>query len=323
MAARERKLKAFLVLMLAGLAMAVPMLDVPARIARLYERLWPDDIPAAPQLPEAIASKAGSACDTAMPPHGMQYRFDDVDTTYWNAMPARMFVSNEHAYPAMLILTDLTGNIWYQAVSLHPGLGAQVRVPVGHYGMRVMTGHAWCNMNSGFVNGAAVVSPQQMELRADQVMNLRLMPFGGGPGDVMFSIRSSLGMTQASAGPGIEGYGALAMPRYRGHYVVNGSINGNPLTFMVDTGAYTTTVSREFAAQAGLKDCRPHQVSTANGTATACMAVARELTLGQFRLQNVEVDIMDRLGGVHLLGMNVIGQFRMEQQGDIMRLSAK
>lgn len=27
--------------------------------------------------------------------------------------------------------------------------------------------------------------------------------------------------------------------------------------------------------------------------------------------------------GTHLLGMNVIGQFRLEQQGDVMRLSAR
>jgi predicted aspartyl protease len=61
---------------------------------------------------------------------------------------------------------------------------------------------------------------------------------------------------------------------------------------------------------------------TANGLADICIANAKELTLGQFTLKNVEINYGKGMSDdVFLLGMNVIGLFKLEQQGDVMRLS--
>jgi aspartyl protease family protein len=106
-----------------------------------------------------------------------------------------------------------------------------------------------------------------------------------------------------------------------GHYAVEGSINQVPINFMVDTGATITAVSSDFAKHAGVTDCEPYKTQTANGVVNVCLGTAREMTIGQFRLKNVKVSYSNGLGNTFLLGMNVIGQFRMEQQGDVMRLT--
>jgi predicted aspartyl protease len=55
-----------------------------------------------------------------------------------------------------------------------------------------------------------------------------------------------------------------------------------------------------------------------------CIATAKELTIGQFKLNNVEINYGKGMSDdLFLLGMNVIGLFKMEQQGDVMKLSLK
>lgn len=228
-------------------------------------------------------------------------------------------MTNGHAYPVALLITDLAGEEEFEAVMLHPGRGAQIEVPVGDYGVIALSGRTWCNLADGFTDGVEVRASQNLAIQPERVARLGLRSYGRAPGDVMFSFGQSLGLT---ASTGVEGFGSLVMHRRGMHYMVEGTVNDTPLTFMVDTGATVTTVSREFARLAGLGHCVPHKTSTANGIATACKAVASELSLGQFQLHGVDVDIMDNPGD-SLLGMNVIGQFRLEQQGDVMRLSAR
>lgn len=261
----ERRLKALLLAMLVGLA--VPVLDVPAQLARVYARLAQEaGIGSVRGLPDTgnFAADAQS-CDAALPANGRSHRFGNVAAAHWNTLSSRLFVSNEHAYPMVLIVTDPQGEVEYQAIALHPGRGGQLQVPVGDYGLVALTGRSWCNLAQGFVDGVEVMARQDMTIQSGQVAKLRLMPYGDAP---------------ESAGPRIDGHGSLVLQRMGRHYAVDGTVNEIPLTFMVDTGASITTVTKEFAAQAGLRNCVPHQVSTANGIATACQATARELTLG-------------------------------------------
>lgn len=309
--------------MLIGLAVAFPALDVTARFSRVYDRLsarlQSESVPPPHAAGGDVVLNNSEACDAALPQHGRQVRFSGVASGHWAQQLGRLFVSNGHVYPVVLLITDPQGEEEYQAVALHPGRGAQLQVPVGDYGLIALSGRAWCNLAQGFIDGAEVFASQPLIVRADQAARLGLLGYGNGPGDVMFSFSESLGATFSD---GVEGYGSLVMQRQGMHYAVDGTINDRPLTFMVDTGASITTVSRAFAREAGLHQCVPHKTSTANGIASACKAVAHELSLGQFRLRDVDVDIMDN-PGVPLLGMNVINRFRMEQQGDVMRLSVR
>lgn len=63
--------------------------------------------------------------------------------------------------------------------------------------------------------------------------------------------------------------GSLQIERHRdGHFYVDGSINGQPVRFMVDTGATYITITDTLAHSAGLQGGEVVQFRTANGTRT-------------------------------------------------------
>jgi clan AA aspartic protease (TIGR02281 family) len=107
-----------------------------------------------------------------------------------------------------------------------------------------------------------------------------------------------------------------------GHYFVDGSINEHKLNFVIDTGASTVAIPQGLADQAGLVCLRQSVSKTANGLARTCMTVIQKLKFGSFILTNVEASIAPNLGQP-LLGMNVLKQFRVEQDSGEMRMSIK
>lgn len=107
-----------------------------------------------------------------------------------------------------------------------------------------------------------------------------------------------------------------------GHYFVEGSINEHKLNFVIDTGASTVAIPQVFANQAGLVCMRQSVSQTANGLTHTCMTIIKKLKFGSFILTDVEASIAPNLGQP-LLGMNVLKQFRVEQDSGEMRLSIK
>ena len=60
--------------------------------------------------------------------------------------------------------------------------------------------------------------------------------------------------------------GDLVIPRQRdGHFHVEGEVNRQPVTFLVDTGASHVSVSQALATQAGLPSGQDVTLNTANG----------------------------------------------------------
>jgi aspartyl protease family protein len=106
-----------------------------------------------------------------------------------------------------------------------------------------------------------------------------------------------------------------------GNYVINGSINGVSVRFVVDTGASLTSVSQRVARHMGLFGCVPARFTTANGEAQVCVAGARDLQFGDFRVQNVQVAVMPDMETQALLGMNVLNRFHITQNGGKMIIS--
>lgn len=107
-----------------------------------------------------------------------------------------------------------------------------------------------------------------------------------------------------------------------GHYFVPGAINGKPLTFVVDTGASVVSLPRTLAYEASMS-CQDHVLmQTANGTSSVCTTVVARLKIGDFLMKDVPAIIVPNLGQP-LLGMNVLQQFRIEQDNGEMRLTPK
>lgn len=90
-------------------------------------------------------------------------------------------------------------------------------------------------------------------------------------------------------------------------YEVGGSINGQKVTFFVDTGATNVAVPGGLAAKLGLKKGRPIQVMTANGRAKAYATTINTIKIGDITLSNVVGSINPTMDdGILLLGMSAL-----------------
>lgn len=77
--------------------------------------------------------------------------------------------------------------------------------------------------------------------------------------------------------------GALVIARGSdGHFRVAGSVNGQPVRFMVDTGASLIAVSDALAQQAGLQGGQVTQFRTANGVRSGRVVAAQSVAVGAF-----------------------------------------
>lgn len=276
------------------------------------------------KLQAAELDDIGDECASAPPKHGQAVLL--TDSSIQSKLHSRFYVVNEHIYPLLITFSNFQDGEDVGAVYLHASQNKQINLPVGEYLLKVQSGREWCNFNLGFVDNEDIYSEDQIiKIEANRVANLRVMAYGNMPADVMLSFSNTLGLVQSSNADGqhqVQGSGSLVLQRVvGGHYAVNGSINGLPAHFLVDTGATYVAIPESFAKRAGITECIKEQMMTANGIAATCRATASELTIGQFTLKNVRVGYSKGLGNTFLLGMNVIGLFKMEQQGDVMKLT--
>ena len=107
-----------------------------------------------------------------------------------------------------------------------------------------------------------------------------------------------------------------------GHFRARGSVNGQPVIFMVDTGASSVSVTDALAARAGLEGGEPVRFRTANGERDGRMVVADEVRLASLVVRDVRVgtgytgdDSEDAL-----LGQNFLRHFDVQMSGDEMLL---
>lgn len=107
----------------------------------------------------------------------------------------------------------------------------------------------------------------------------------------------------------------------QGHYVVNGTINGDQVTFLLDTGATDVVVPEVTAQRLGLAYGRAGRAMTANGAITIYQTMIEELRIGEIRLYNIDASINPQMGsGAILLGMSALGQVEFSQRGNTLTL---
>jgi len=125
---------------------------------------------------------------------------------------------------------------------------------------------------------------------------------------------------QLQIAPGSE----LVLKRSRnGHYFFPGTINGQPVTFLLDTGATLVSVPAHLAGELGLKAGAHQQSITANGTVTTRATRVDALAFGPFDLRGVPASLNPGMGGDQvLLGMSVLKYLEFTQRGDTLILRA-
>lgn len=93
-----------------------------------------------------------------------------------------------------------------------------------------------------------------------------------------------------------------------GHFWVEAKLNGREVRFLIDSGATTTSISRDTARRAGIEPRRglPAVVQTANGMVNVDRGRAELLQVGHIERENLAVHISDSFGDMNVLGMNFL-----------------
>ena len=100
-----------------------------------------------------------------------------------------------------------------------------------------------------------------------------------------------------------------------GHYVFDGEINRQPVTFLVDTGATMTSIPAQLQQPLGLRAGAAMSANTANGVTTAYLTRLDQLALGDIELYDVRASIVQGMAiDEVLLGMNVLKHFELIQR---------
>ncbi len=111
----------------------------------------------------------------------------------------------------------------------------------------------------------------------------------------------------------------------RGHFAAAGSLNGYPVSFLVDTGATSIAISAAEAKRMGL-DYRSGQavgVSTAGGVVPAWRVKFNTVKVGGITLNQVDGMVVETGLSVPLLGMSFLNRMEMRRDGQTMTLTQR
>lgn len=132
------------------------------------------------------------------------------------------------------------------------------------------------------------------------------------------------------------GSGGFATPEKRrltiskgaaGHYWVTGSVNGNSVPFMVDTGATTIAMNAAQARRLGLdfkNTGTPVMVNTASGTEQAWRVYLNSVKLGAIEVLGVDAMVLDsEFPRDALLGMSFLSRVSWREEQGALIVEAK
>ena len=112
-----------------------------------------------------------------------------------------------------------------------------------------------------------------------------------------------------------------------GHYWITGSVNGQNLQFLVDTGATSVALNDGHARRLGI-DYRsvgsPLQVSTASGTARGWRVTLDRVKVGELEVLGVEAVVLEGSSPTEaLLGMSFLNRVGWKVERDMLVLESK
>lgn len=139
--------------------------------------------------------------------------------------------------------------------------------------------------------------------------------------------RRTLGMGQSFAGGAQTGarQSVSLTADARGHFAAAGSLNGYPMTFLVDTGATSIAISAAEAKRIGLdyKAGRSAGVSTAGGVVPAWRVTFNTVKVGSISVNQIDGMVVETGLSVPLLGMSFLNRMEMKRDGQTMTLTQR
>jgi aspartyl protease family protein len=117
-----------------------------------------------------------------------------------------------------------------------------------------------------------------------------------------------------------DGQAGVVLQRNRmGHYVASGEINGEPVTFLLDTGATSVALPLTLARRLGLKLLPGGISKTANGMVETWSTRLDSVGLGGLVVRNVRAAVLPNMPGDDvLLGMGYLRHFELIQRDDTL-----
>jgi aspartyl protease family protein len=111
----------------------------------------------------------------------------------------------------------------------------------------------------------------------------------------------------------------------RGHHIADGQVNGQPIRFVVDTGASLVAISSADAQRMGIDYIKGElaRVSTANGIARAWRVKLDSVRVGDITLSGVDAMVMENQAMPALLGMSFLNRMEMRRDGEVMTLTKR
>jgi aspartyl protease family protein len=110
-----------------------------------------------------------------------------------------------------------------------------------------------------------------------------------------------------------------------GHFMTQGTINGQIVQFMVDTGATSIAMSVSQAERIGLnyKSGQPAWGSTANGTVPVWRVKLGSVRIGDVEIFDVDASVLPAGMPFVLLGNSFLSRFQMRRDNDQMVLEQR
>lgn len=130
------------------------------------------------------------------------------------------------------------------------------------------------------------------------------------------------GQHYRSGGPTSDRQQTILSADSRGHFLVDGQVNGSPVRFLVDTGATSVALPGAEATRLGL-DYRKGPTGytkTANGVVRVYRVRLDTVRLGEIVLNGIDGVVIEQGLDTALLGMSFLNRVEMKRDGQTMTL---
>jgi aspartyl protease family protein len=267
------------------------------------------------------ADLPGLACSDAFPAAGTMFAGPQ-----WPAdAPIRSEATFVNRTPVDRVVDLMRGERLLASVAVPAHADAVVALPVGVLDWRLRAGAAWCANGWRFVREQRTTISPPIEIVASSRLTVEIAPDADHP--TGFSLRTRdapVVATAAAPAPSADSVQSsgdvLRLPRSAdGHYFVDGTLDDEPVRFMIDTGATSIAVPVTLARRLGYYQGREVAVQTAGGQTTGSEFRVRRLRFGPFVAEDVTVVALMNLE-TPLLGMSLLQSVELRQTAEGLEL---